>query len=557
MPTGKVREQQDAKQQMEQSQKASKADQDRMLKWIEQSAKNKTTRVDQTEQAKESHIARILDTPAEKANLAMFAKLVASMASSNIDLNAQNLSAKAASRMGRELDLLFQIKPDVSDIALMREPVAQKDPASVKTQQQKKNSEEAGKDLSASRETISIAKEYTAAYATCIVNASGEIKRKMERAEAELRQRGLSEKEIRSIQGSVKKSVRTDLSKAIKQAFLKKILTKGKSIETVIAAKNINDTLTLAASSKGAGSASFDGMRGLARMIAKEARAEAKGLVLERLELKLIEKILSGQTKELDNEVKSLVVLAIKLGVNMPQFITGWKKKKIDLGLFFLDPKLSAQLGMGGDPEEERESSYDMTEKEEKEILMNRLRALYMKRAIKHGIITRLDTAFKMRKLKNGLIKLGLKIDDFERVKKEGVAVARFKLLEMLKEVLAEKATLYDLAGPAFKLIERRIKGIMSNLDRIGEALVISEFENMRDTANRKMYDMAVQELHAVDAMLKSKSKPALEKKRGNLVKLIARLKEESKIEGIDIDPRSEELIKHGIEGLKIIQERA
>jgi hypothetical protein len=199
-----------------------------------------------------------------------------------------------------------------------------------------------------------------------------------------------------------------------------------------------------------------------------------------------------------------------------------------------LDPRLAAQLGFG-DLDEEKETRYEMDEDEEKEILINRLRALYMRRALKGDIITRIDTAFKMRKLKNGLIRLGMKVDDFEHLAKEGVEVARRKLLDMLTEALNEKATLYDLAGPAFKLIEKRIKGLMSNLERIGSPLTVGEFENLRDAANRKMFDMAEQELAAVEAMLKGQPNPSLEKKRGQLLKLIIRLKDESKIEGVNV----------------------
>jgi hypothetical protein len=557
MPQGKIRQDQAIKQQQELQQKVSEQTLARELQRITDAAKQNNARVDQAKQAREPHIARILDNPAEKASVTLLANLTASLASSNIELNANNMAAKVASEMGKEIDLMMQTKPDTGDLSLLRETVAQKNPANVQTHQQqnKKGQQESGKDLSTSRETISVVKEYTAAYANCVVNASGEMKRKMERSESELRKRGLSEKDIRRIKGGVKKSVRNDLAKVIKQAFLKKMLIKGKSMESVAAAKGINDALSLAGSSKGAGS--FDGMRGLAKEMAQQARAEAKGLILEKLEIQLMEKILSGQTKALEESIKSLVVLGMKLGVNMPLFIKKWKEKKIDLGLFVLDPKLSAQLGLGGNSEEEEEDRYEMTKADEKEVLLNRLRALYMRRAIKGDIITRLDTAFKMRRLKNGLIKLGLKIDDFDRLEKEGKAVARFKLMEMLKEALAERATLYDLAGPAFKLIEKRIKGIMSNLDRVGSALLVSEFENIRNTANRKMYEMAVQELHAVDAKIRVKANPRLEKKRGKLVKLIARLMEESKIKEVKIDQTKVELIRHGVEGMKIIQESA
>jgi len=559
MGMDKLQVQQMEQKQMEESRQASRADLDKQFDAINRSARehqNNMQRIDKAVEAKETtQIAKLLNTPADKANVALLAKLTASVASSNIDLNPQNMAAKVASEMGHELNLLLQVKPEAADLVMMSKPVTKTEQDGIQKQQQNKN-KKSGKDLSGSRETVSTVKEYVASYASSIVNAAGEVKRKMERLEDELRDKGLSDKEIKSIKGGVRKSVASDLSKMVKDAFLRKMLGGGKGIERVMASKNLNDALKLASSAEDSGPSHVGGFKGLASALFKEARSEAKDFVLEELEGKVMEKILRGQTRELDSQIKALIGLAVKLGVNMPAFMTRWKKKKMDLGLFWLDPNLSAEVGTG-DPNEQRESRYDIEKPEEKEILMNRLRALYMRRAMKGDIITRLDTAFKMRKLKNGLIKLGLQIDDFQRIEKEGVAVARGKLLDMLKEALAERSTLYKLAGPAFKLLEKRIKGIMSNLDRIGEALTVAEFENLRDTANRKMYDMAVQELHAVDALLKEKANPKLDKKRGHLIKLITRLKEESGIEGVDLDPRSMELLAHGLKGLKVIQENA
>jgi|GEM_PF-1235761 len=551
--------------QMEESQHANKAAFERELEQINKSAKLHQTmmqRVEANKEARDPQPTNLLDTPADKVNVALLAKLTASIAASNINLSSQNMAAKVASEMGAELNLLLQTQPNLGDIAVMSKPVTQteKDEAkntNVTKDQPKKGAEKEGKDLSTSRETVSTVKEYTASYASVLINAGGEIKRKMERLEEELREKGMGEKDIKALKGKVKKSVSADLAKVIKESYLRSMLAKGRSIERVMASKNLNDALNIAEQSEGVTSSYEEGSKGLAKELAKQAKAEAKDFILEEIEVKLMEKILSGQTKELESELKHLVGLAFKLGVNMGQFMTRWKEKKVNLGLFYLDPKLAAQLGMGGESEEERESSYDMEKDEEKEILMNRMRALYMRRAIKGDFFTRLDTAFKMRKLKNGLIKLGLKIDDFERIEKEGVAVAKVKLIDMLKEALSERATLYDLAGPAFKLIEKRIKGIMSNLDRIGEALSVGAFENLRDTINRKMYDMAIEELHAVDGMLNKRSNPGLEKKRGKLIKLITRIKEESGIEGSEISPRNAELLRHGIEGLKVIQESA
>jgi hypothetical protein len=531
---------------------------EQMLKQIAQNSRESTERMGiRDQQTTTASIAKILAANNnDKVGLELLSKLVTSMAGQDITLNAQNMAAKVASEMGKDIDILYKPNPQSSDLALPKEAASSKAETKPVTQSQMRNDAgDTGKDTSTSRDKVSIAKEYTAVYASCVVNASPEIKRRLERSEDELRQRGFSESDISSIKSGVKKSIRTDLSKAVKDAFLKKLLIKGKNLDAIMAAKNVNDALGQAAGTS-VESAAFDGLKGLAKEQAEEARAEAKDFILEDLEIKLMEKILSGQTKELDSEIKNLVVLAMKLGIDMVSFMVKWKKKKVDLGLFFLDPRLALELGLSGSGQE-RESRYDMDEDEEKEILVNRMRALFMRRAIKGDMITKLDTAFKMRKLKNGLIKLGLKIDDFERIEKEGVLVAKDKLTEMITEALTERSTLYELAGPAFKLIEKKIKGVMSNLDRIGHALTVSEFEGIRDMVNRKMYDIAIQELYAVDSELRVKKDPCLEKKRGQLIKLVARLKKESKIDGIDIDPRRQELVRHGVEGLSVIQESA
>jgi hypothetical protein len=534
------------------------------LEAINKSAKefqDNMQRIDVAKQAKDpNNIQRLLDTPADKLMVAQLAKLTASIASSNIDLSVQNMVARVAGEIGDDLSVILAGQNSGADVVMMSKPVTKTEKDEIRTvgRDREKETEKDGKDQSSSRKTLTAVKEYTATYAAAVVNSSNELRKKMGKLEDDMKENGISLKDIRAIQGRVNKSIANDLSRVVKDSFLRSILSKNKSIEGVMAQKNLSDALNLAAQNDSISSANEDGIKGYSRSLAKQARDEAKDFVLEEMEVKLMQKILSGDTKQLDNDIRTLVGIAIKVGVNMSQFVNQWKQKKIDLGLFYLDPKLAAQLGMGGgDPNEEKETSYEMDQDEEKEILINRLRALYMRRAIKGDMITRLDTGFKMRKLKNGLINLGLKIDDFERIEKEGVSVAREKLLDMLKETMAERSTLYDLAGPAFKLIEKRIKGVMSNLDRIGQGLTVTEFENVRDSANRKMYEMAIQELQATDALLKEKTSPALERKRGDLIKLILRLKEESKIEGVDISSRGTELLNIRSTGTKVIQESA
>jgi hypothetical protein len=137
---------------------------------------------------------------------------------------------------------------------------------------------------------------------------------------------------------------------------------------------------------------------------------------------------------------------------------------------------------------------------EEKEVLMDKLRALYLRRAMYGDMRTVLETQFKMVKLKNGLIKLG--VANYDQVEKEGKTLAAVKLLDMLREAFEERATYSKLAGPAWQMTERKIKTVLRSLEKLGFALSNFELNQMRDKANYKMSQEAEHELSLINVAL-------------------------------------------------------
>jgi len=144
---------------------------------------------------------------------------------------------------------------------------------------------------------------------------------------------------------------------------------------------------------------------------------------------------------------------------------------------------------------------------------------------------TVLSTYFKVTKLKNGLIKLGVSSDEFKDIEKEGIAAARLRLVDMLSSALEERGTLYELAGPAFKLVEQKIKGILSNLKRLGWEIDETEFNSLRDSANIKVFDAAKDEFLSLEYRVKGAQNPNLEKRLSLILKLMKRLKVESHLD--------------------------
>ena len=272
----------------------------------------------------------------------------------------------------------------------------------------------------------------------------------------------------------------------------------------------------------------------LADGVREEAKEEIKDFAKNKMEESLMGKILSSDSKvsqKSTEELKELIKLASKVGIDLNEFSKDWKVKKHDLGLFVADIPLSGG-GLNSDSQNKKEKNpYEFTKDDEKDLLINRLRAVYMHRALSGDLASIMNTYFKIRRLKNGLIKLGISSDEFKNIEKDGTGLARLRLIDMLKSALEERATLYELAGPAFKLIEHKIKGILENIKRLGWDLSDTEFSSLRDNANIKVLNAAKDEFLSVRAILKESNRPDLDKRLSLILKLMNRLKGESNLD--------------------------
>lgn len=170
--------------------------------------------------------------------------------------------------------------------------------------------------------------------------------------------------------------------------------------------------------------------------------------------------------------------------------------------------------------------------------MINTLRALHMKKALT-GRFEALKVTPHIRKTWNGLIKLGLTFEDLDKIAKEGMALARFRSMQQLKEAFMERSTFYKLSGGGYDLVRDKIKGIVANLKKLGYEVSKDELDILRDDANRQMFDHTVIELSHAMAVLKAKSDTRLHKKALLMITLLKRIKEESGFNealGEDID---------------------
>ncbi len=469
----------------------------------------------------------------------ILSELASKVASSGIKLNPENFTVKVQQGVKDEYDLLFKGGEESSDSVDLKS-IDYAVEAAKRAKQGKNKGGNSGKDSSLDTGKIKEAvQEYTGAYAQFITSGGSDLKKRLERLEAKMRSEGLSEKDMLGFKQSVKKAIRGAIAAQLKEGVLKRILSSPKSLEGALARRGIREALNLGRSNPRLGGRDFGGynnhLQGTLNEKIVESKVELRDFVKGELERNFISKHLSGEATV--KEIRELFKLGKGLGIDLKKLLVEWEEKKFDLGFQevpYLGPGLQAgtnNSGHNGQANNGDENEFPR----EQEILINQLRSLYMQRAIRGDMLTKIRTAFKVRKLKNKLIKMviqfkGINPEELLRnTEKEGMAKAREKTLEMLREAYYERATLYELAGPAYKMIERKIRGLAKNAERLGMDSI--PHDALQHETNCRMFDTAREELGRVMILRQSNSSPALEKKEKLLVKLLTRLKEESGIE--------------------------
>ena len=382
------------------------------------------------------------------------------------------------------------------------------------------NGAQGGFQNEALAEYVGVLTEYLATQSTDLVGKLKDLKTK-------LIEQGVSEEQLIALEAGIKGRQAADPSETVKELLIMQLLGSDSKFETTVYTRGLNDVLAKYGPEE-------------ARDILEKARFKAKeemqSFLPEELENALI-KTTHLQDKDYTVAMK-LIKYADKAGWDYQGWLNNvWPDKKLDQGVNLIDvPPAATGLVVNTSTDnpsgQSQKHGYEYEKEDEKELLINRLRALYMQRALKGDAFTFLNTEFKVRKLKNGLFKLGIMTGEMdERIQHEAEIVAKVKIIEMLKEALIERAAFYELAGPAHQLVERKIKGLLKNAERLGMPLSTGEFNLMRDTANRRVFELSLAELEDVRARRREKDDPRLEKREKLLVRLLTRLKGESEIE--------------------------
>ncbi|MDD5457120.1 MAG: hypothetical protein PHV30_08820 [Candidatus Margulisbacteria bacterium] len=371
-----------------------------------------------------------------------------------------------------------------------------------------------------------------------------------------LKEYGLTSRQIKDIQLTVKKTIKTEIRENIKDAIIQKQLSVQSKIDSVTADTRLNRFTEYFVSNillGGQDFGSFDeSFQGLINKAMYHAGKELSDFAIDELgHFVMDESLKSDKTKE--QKIKSFESKVSELNsiTNNPKITEEWAQTamesfmrnyglaKEEINLHKNDTAgmhVNINTGDGGfnrqDDRGRQKHGYEFEQKDEKDIFINRLRALYMQRALEPGLTTTLQTEFKIRKLKNGLLKLGVYTEVLnKKIEEEAKMIAQDRIKDMLKEAFYERASLYELRGPAYELIENKIKGILKNGEKAGLKMDKLEFDKMRDEINMKMFETTKHEMEMIAARLSDMELPALVVKYREMKKITDRLKAESNIE--------------------------
>ncbi len=346
-------------------------------------------------------------------------------------------------------------------------------------------------------------------------NRSADVKKQIQSQwqviEEQLIKQGKNNQEISMMEQQFKQSQsQKQMMGLLKDAALMYYLDSDSKLDKVIRRRGFANVLKKAGKAMG-------------KEAADQAHEQVRSFVLEELENQLIYKTFK-QDQDF-RECYRLLKIGDKAGLKTADWVEKvWPGKKEHLGLNLIDvPQEVTGLNVNvkTDTQASRErDKFELEKEDEKDLMISRLRALYMQVALRPNAVNTVKTWFKIWQLKNGMMKLRIFVQDIDdKVKQEAKTLAKIKTMEILEEGLHELATFFD-KGPDKDFAEQKVKSCLKNLERLGFRLSDQEFLDLKKRADQHIFEIAKNEYDQI--------KDKQSKKAEQLQKVVERLEKEN-----------------------------
>lgn len=381
-------------------------------------------------------------------------------------------------------------------------------------------------------------KEYTEALGKYVVSQNPHEKQKMEKIKKELQQNGVTLKQIQNMESNVGQMVKQQYVGQLKSSLIKFFFAQGdKDAEGAISAKFEHKTKADALANIAKDGSVKGGLNGIMEGLGQELRREFEAMLYDETSKQFTKQSLGQLSlEEFSEQTAKIMKAAAAAGVVVDEAELQKKLNQSieDLGLQeFIPPIGQSNMNFReGDPRgKDNKDEIEKVYVSRSEQLEDKLRNLYMLKSLSTNIKENVDISFKMRRMKNGLIKLGVFTDEKEeQLRKEGQLLAQMQLMDRLEDGFLEQATLHKLAGPAYSKLKNDRATIIRLLRKMGFKVKKDQLDRVRDRKNQEMAAIIKEEVSQLAIAMEAQPSPYYAQNHKILSETYERIKNESKL---------------------------
>jgi|GEM_PF-2180737 len=372
-------------------------------------------------------------------------------------------------------------------------------------------------------------RQFMSAFSEELILQSPGKKREVSELRERLQHFGISSKRLADVQSKVTAFVRSDMREKIKKGFTQFALSYSDKLTPELLASSKQYKVLEEMGLDTGILADTDELKALK----DNAKREMGWFVADELDQTLIrEKAKGTPFKDIVTAFNQFNELAAVIKFDAGSYMKELGKKMDNLGLNYFVPPESPKGQMDTDSRGQGQRQRSESLELDPGVMTDQLRRLVIQRAIRTDIIGAIETRYKIARLR-GKLKKGAGLSDIELsdIEREGEALAKIKLVDMVRESLEERAAMAVLEGPAFDLIRAKLKKALKGLKRMSAPISKEDFNGMRDQINKGMFSVVKEEFLKVDSILENApSNKQVIQRRKQLLGLLQRLRKESGI---------------------------
>ena len=375
-------------------------------------------------------------------------------------------------------------------------------------------------------ETTEVVTKYLTTLAETILSPTHPKQDQARHLKEKLLTEGLSPSKLINLEGTIRRTLHQDFKQKLKDSFIKLALSYDNKI-TLEAIHKSNEMESLAdlAGLKGV----FGPGRSNMQEVKEDAKADMRNFIANELDNTIIEsKAKGGSPEELVkafnrfNEIASIAkfdsaAYMKTIGKKLEDWgAAGFRAPEIP-GMIDTDPRRQSGGNSKRQQQQAPETSIDGLEDD--------IRTLFLQKSVQLDLRSNIEIRFKLNKLKKKLNSEPA----YKKLQQEGEGLARLRLMDLFKEAMEEKATLPSLQGPAFALVQKKLKLALKGLKNLGASMPKKDMLAIRDQVNSSMFSIIKEEYLKLSVHLEANPGDVyLSRKKKEYLAILNRLKQES-----------------------------